>query len=441
MESKPEIARGSSSARPHGTQPPPFAGYWFKVPSEIEALMQLSSAELKVYLVVSHAIQRDRNAGLLAISQVAKRAGLSDRHARKAIETLCQRRLLVRVNRATGAELTRKEEWNGRTVEYGNPIQWKQRDTGNLGPTGERSEPVDDRNASLNGFAKSQPTNSQHASAVDSNLAPVGERYLAPTGQRHLEYSECPDLNSAFPGSHHHQQKEISANALASLAVGTPLNHTEGQAAIKGVRPANPLSESRKADDDEKPARTAAAPVAPKTAFLLRVAQRHPQIDAPACFADVQRELRKAAIPLEAYLRRDSLSTTNPKALTNPRGYYRHLAKTMIAEHQQQMAGIPTETMVETPRCAKCNGSGYRLEQIEGQRPRLTGESCACKLGEELAAIERRAGKKAAAAVERKQPGQSQRQTLPTAGVCDDERPTHATEALGAARSAQTACP
>jgi hypothetical protein len=112
----------------------------------------------------------------------------------------------------------------------------------------------------------------------------------------------------------------------------------------------------------------------------------------------------------------------------------------MVAEHQKQMAGIPTETVVETPRCAKCNGSGYLLEQTEGQRPRLTGEFCACKLGKDLAAIERRAAKKAAAAAAGKQPGQSPGQPLPTAGICNDETPTNPAESLGAARPAQTAC-
>ena len=50
----------------------------------------------------------------------------------------------------------------------------------------------------------------------------------------------------------------------------------------------------------------------------MRVAERHPEIDAPACLADVQGELRSSAIPFEAFLRRDVLTTTNPKGLTNP---------------------------------------------------------------------------------------------------------------------------
>lgn len=154
--------------------------------------------------------------------------------------------------------------------------------------------------------------------------------------------------------------------------------------------------ESQRVDDDEKTAQTPAAPITPQTAFLLRVAERHPGIDAPACLVDVRGELRKGAIPLEAYLRRDSLCTTNPKALTNPRGYYRNLAKTMVSEQAaqqllevmavseggQQLASIVSAAVVETRRCP-CR-TGYTPD----------GEFCTCKLGQDLAAIERRAVKK-----------------------------------------------
>ena len=205
-------------------------------------------------------------------------------------------------------------------------------------------------------------------------------------------------------------------SSLTSLAVGkTSLNRTEAEMTADGRACANFLSKSRQTDDDEKAAPTPAVPVTPKATFLLRLAQRHPKIDAPSCFEDVQGELRKGAIPFDAYLRRDLLTTTNPKGLTNPRGYYRDLAKKMFAEHQKQMAGIPTEAMVETPRCAKCNGGGYLLELIEGQRPLQTGEFCDCKLGKDLAAIERRAAKKAAASVEPKQPREGTDQAAPLA--------------------------
>jgi len=98
MESKPEIGKDRAAARPASTEAS-FTGHFFKAPSEIEMLMQLTHAELNVYLAVTQAIQRDRNGGRLAMSQIAKRANLSERHARKAIESVCQRRWLLRVNR------------------------------------------------------------------------------------------------------------------------------------------------------------------------------------------------------------------------------------------------------------------------------------------------------------------------------------------------------
>jgi hypothetical protein len=199
MQTKPEMRSGSGPGR-RSCADTAFTGYFFKVPSELEVLIQLTPAKLKVYLVVTHAIQRDRNEGLLAVSQIAKRANLSERHARKAIETLCRCRLLIRVNRATGVELTCKEEWNGRTVKYANPIQWKQKDTSNPVLTGERSGPEDDdRNALRNGVRESQPPESEPGPSGEGNLRPVGHGYLRPVGQRNSESLECADFKYAQP--------------------------------------------------------------------------------------------------------------------------------------------------------------------------------------------------------------------------------------------------
>ena len=44
---------------------------------------------------------------------------------------------------------------------------------------------------------------------------------------------------------------------------------------------------------------------------------------------------------------------------------------------------------VETPRCERCGGSGQVLERIEGQRPRMTGQYCDCRMGKQLEALER----------------------------------------------------
>ena len=45
---------------------------------------------------------------------------------------------------------------------------------------------------------------------------------------------------------------------------------------------------------------------------------------------------------------------------------------------------------VEGPRCQTCGNTGRVLERIEGQRPRTTEQYCACRMGKELEAVERR---------------------------------------------------
>jgi hypothetical protein len=53
--------------------------------------MSLRPAELKCYLVVTRAIQRDRNGGELSIRQIAKRARVGKRHAEDAIHVVVSR--------------------------------------------------------------------------------------------------------------------------------------------------------------------------------------------------------------------------------------------------------------------------------------------------------------------------------------------------------------
>jgi hypothetical protein len=201
MKSKPEESPGRRPT-PQDRGAPAFSGFWFKVPVELDILTELKPAELKVYLAVIRAIQRDRNGGLLAMSQIATRANLSTHHARDAVYSLCQRRLLTRVNPVTGLELTDKEEWNGRMVTYGNPIQWIQRDAGNLPPTGERSNPSHSASSSDDSASGPEPAQeSDLAPEGESNLTPVGERHLTPVGERHSESSEFSEVRSPTSGS------------------------------------------------------------------------------------------------------------------------------------------------------------------------------------------------------------------------------------------------
>jgi hypothetical protein len=205
-----------------------FSGYWFKTPDEIDLLMALKPAELRVYLVVLHAIQRDRNGGLLSMCQIASRANISRQHAVLAVESLCQQRFLLRVNRATGVELTRPQDWQRRTVKYDVPIQWKQRDSANWTPTGDQNPiqykqedtgnwtPTGDQQHTSIPTADSHltqckqvdtknwtPTSDQMQKSKpgDQNWTPTGDQFAkiwTPTGDQHLEERE--ELREESPG-------------------------------------------------------------------------------------------------------------------------------------------------------------------------------------------------------------------------------------------------
>jgi hypothetical protein len=113
--------------------------YWFKVTREIGVLMRTGTrAEVYVYLAIAESVQNDRNPGKLAGSELAKRTGISRQASIDAADELCRRGIVCRINPATGAKLTKPEQWNGRTVTYALPHDSKQRDTGNLTNTGDR---------------------------------------------------------------------------------------------------------------------------------------------------------------------------------------------------------------------------------------------------------------------------------------------------------------
>jgi len=398
MQTKPETGAGTESARPRGAETA-FSGYWFKVPSETDALMRLKPLELKVYLVIARAIQRDLNKGLISIRQIQERTHSGSLGCtQEAVDAVCSGGFFTRHNPKTGTKLTDPEDWKAREVEYRLNIEWKQSNADNCSAVPEQ----------LRAQGENRDVLSNASMPHTANCSAVPEQNCSAVPEQHSESSELLlDLKTSSGVVHHHQAEENLCSTLAALAPETSLNRTDAKTATlaNGSARTKPL-ESQRVVDDEKTARRPAAPITPQTAFLLRVAERHPGIDAPACLVNVRGELRKGAIPLEAYLRRDLLCTTNPKALTNPRGYYRKLAQTMVSEQAaqqlleitvvseggQRIAGIASAAIVETPRCP-CR-TGYTPD----------GEFCTCKLGRDLAAIERRAAKKAAASVERKQP-------------------------------------
>jgi hypothetical protein len=157
------------------------SAYWFRLPDDEAWLMSLRPAELKSYLVVSRAIQRDRNGGKICERQVAQRAGVGLRHVHAAL------------SRLVGMNRLRREGKPGSTATYYLPHSWN---TGNRAPTGEQSGQLEMTNRIPTG-KQLGPT---QAAKGKQQRSPTGEQNCTPTGERHLEsleYSEQPAAAAA----------------------------------------------------------------------------------------------------------------------------------------------------------------------------------------------------------------------------------------------------
>jgi hypothetical protein len=132
----------------------PTKTYWWRLPDDEDALMSLRPAELKCYLVVVRAIQRDRHQGKLSIRQIAERANLNPKHVHSAIAILVDLGMLARDGKP------------GTTAVYQLPFQWRNRT-----PTGEQ----------LNWHPEAEG---------EQQCMPVGEQNCTPTGEQHLELLE-----------------------------------------------------------------------------------------------------------------------------------------------------------------------------------------------------------------------------------------------------------
>ena len=141
---------GQSSGNGHGV-------FWFRVPDDESGLMSLSPAQLKCYLVVARAIQRDRNGGRISTRQVADRAGLGLRHARNALNQLVHTKRLQRDGKA------------GTTANYSLPHAWN---TGSCIPTSEQSD--------HSGGASCIPTGEQLRGEPKADCSPTGKQRCSP---------------------------------------------------------------------------------------------------------------------------------------------------------------------------------------------------------------------------------------------------------------------
>jgi|ERR1017187_725528 hypothetical protein len=113
MQSKPDVVLHCESASADGRHAS-FSGYWYKTPTEINLLMDLKRTQLKVFMVINHAIERDQNRGYIAIRQIQQRAKIKSLgHTQEAVDALCRLGIFTRHNPATGVKMTDPKEWRG----------------------------------------------------------------------------------------------------------------------------------------------------------------------------------------------------------------------------------------------------------------------------------------------------------------------------------------
>ena len=150
-----------------------FSGYFFLMPDELDPLMDLTRAQLRVHLVLTRAIQRDRNRGLLSIRQVRDRAHLSYRHAQAAVDVVCSLEFFTRHDPKTGVRLTSPEQWRSRPIEYRENIKWKRKNA----PTSLSARDPDHQPAAVEYDGDQHPV-------------PTGNQHRFPPGDQHLESLE-----------------------------------------------------------------------------------------------------------------------------------------------------------------------------------------------------------------------------------------------------------
>ena len=152
--------------------------YWWRLPDDEAALMSLGHAELKCYLVVLRAIQRDRNGGRLSFRQIAQRAGLkSIGHVHTVMDHLVRCGMLA------------CDVAHGKTASYRLPRSWRNCSAGvkQLAAVDEAhcSTPVEQLGPAAT------PSPEQHCSAgVEQNCSAGAEQ--------HLEYSELRESSPQF---------------------------------------------------------------------------------------------------------------------------------------------------------------------------------------------------------------------------------------------------
>lgn len=174
----------------------PGGAFWWRLPDDETALMSLGLAEVKCYLVVMRAIQRDRNGGKLSLRQIARRTGLSSLgNVHAVMADLVKRGMLA------------CEVIPGRMAVYGLPTAWRNCSAG-VEQLDSNPAPASVPNCSTGAeqLKRSAPAFlEQHCSAgVEQNCSTGAEQ--------HLECSEYSELSSSSPGCNGRVVEQVEAS-------------------------------------------------------------------------------------------------------------------------------------------------------------------------------------------------------------------------------------
>jgi hypothetical protein len=157
--------------------------YWWRLPDDEPALMGLGLAELRCYLVVMRAIQRDRNRGRLSVRQIAERARLSSLgHVHSVLAGLVKRGMLVCDVRP------------GSTAVYRLPALWK---------------------GDVNCSAGVEQLRAPLAAVPEQRRSAAVEQNCSAGVEQHLEYLENSELLSPLHDSWSEGEQRAATAALA----------------------------------------------------------------------------------------------------------------------------------------------------------------------------------------------------------------------------------
>lgn len=148
--------------------------YWYRMP-DCSWLLKLPAAQLRCYLVILRAIQRDRNHGKISLRQICERTGLSLSSVQEAVTALVELGCLKRIGEP------------GKTAEYSLPFSWRTSQSARQPDRSSRTVPSDDCTS------VAEQSNPQKVPGCTT----TGERHCTPVGEQHLESLDSLEKSSS----------------------------------------------------------------------------------------------------------------------------------------------------------------------------------------------------------------------------------------------------